>query len=250
MTRTTRGFTLIELLTVIAIMMLIMALAMPNFVAMAKQRKWTSSVSDMQGLIWRARALATNVRKEMSVEFDIRDSVDNGTRMWVESESNLVERLPEMSTLVAQVGPFGVAWILGWWNGEFFNAGGDWNGDQWKGYSDFRWDPQNALPDPYGDNAFQSESIMSLAKGLTIDAKLGQGAFINWDDRGSVKYYGYDKPVTRMGVLLNSIRDIRIATNGALAQSTDPIISIKQVNGTDRKTVSVVRCTGRMITAQ
>ena len=54
-----QGFTLIELLAVVAIIILVMALAMPNFVAMLRGRKWAAAVGNIQGMIWRARALAT-----------------------------------------------------------------------------------------------------------------------------------------------------------------------------------------------
>jgi type II secretory pathway pseudopilin PulG len=250
------GFTLIELLTVIAIMMVVMALALPNFISMARQRMWSSSISDLQGLIWRARAVATGQRKDTSVEFDIRDNDENGTRMWIESESNFIETLPNLVLLQNQLGASGVRWMLGS-QGEFYAAGGNWSG--WDPYT-FTWDPQVAKPEFYGDNAFQSEEVRRMAKGLTVDPAYkdsnGYQTFINWDDRGAVKCYGYDKTVkrtataTKQSWVLTATRDIRIGTNGALVQNMDPVVSIKERRSSERKTVTVVRCTGRVLQTQ
>ena len=60
------GFTMIEMLTVIVIIMVVMALALPDFVHMMKERKWSAAIANIQGMVMRSRALATNVRKDFS----------------------------------------------------------------------------------------------------------------------------------------------------------------------------------------
>lgn len=241
LSRPRAGFTLIELLTVIAIMMLIMGLALPNFIAMTKERRWTTAVGDIQAMIWRARAIATNVRKDISVEFDIRDSADNGTRMWLEAESSLIESLPELGGLINKVGSDGIRGLFA----EFNDSGGD--VDYYGSLGNPPWDPLNSSQTRFGDNSRQSE-VVRLPTGLTIDASSDKSPnFTNWDDSSlstaSHLCYGYDK---RWQDGLLAIRDIRIATNGALVQTREPTICIKMFTGGESRSWTVIRCTGRM----
>ena len=267
-----RAFTLIELLVVIAIIMAIMGMALPNFVAMTKERKWTAAFTDIQGLVWRARALATNARKDMSVEFSCQG--DNGTWMWLESESNLVERLPNLDWLQHNLGGGGaIAWIL---FGEWNAAGGSFKwckyelkcskcGYSWVLYSpaspagdcpncgatdypyvdyasyyyDIRPNPNAPSVSSSGDNARQGE-IIKMGGSLTVDdSSSASPDFINWDAPGSVRVYGWD-----------NYKDLRIATNGALVQTREPTICVRQIDGTERRKWLVVRCTGRLVSTR
>jgi len=267
------GFTLIEMLTVIAIIMLVMAMALPNFVQMMKQRRWTEAIGTVQAMVMRARALATNERKDMAVEFDIQGS--KGTWMWIESEEQILERIPDLDKLQHLLGGGGsIYWIRSLWH----NAGGTdkWGkyeckcrlcGHEWVQYSaprgttvcpgcnDARTGSWPYWPDygtyyydfkltgdpadyKYGDNARQSE-LVKLSGTLTInDAAEVSPNFINWDSEDTVECYGYD-----------AFKDIRIGTNGALVQTLDPVLCIKDMRADDYKRVQVVRCTGRLIPA-
>jgi prepilin-type N-terminal cleavage/methylation domain-containing protein len=258
-----RGFTLIELLTVVAIIILVTAMALPNFVAVMKGQRWSSAVTNVQVMVMRARALAGSVRQDFSVEFDVQD---NGTKLWLESEVNTLERLPNLWDVEHQIGG-GIPLI--YFLGVFSNSGGSYKswryectctkcGYQWVDYTggqacpqcgangwpynpqvasyhyDFAYDPSKTQAYAYGDNAKQSQ-VISLGSHLTIDVA-GSPNFINWDDPKSVECYGWDYT-----------RDIRVSMNGALVQTLDPVICLKDVYTGERKKVKVVRCTGRLV---
>jgi type II secretory pathway pseudopilin PulG len=164
------GFTLIELLTVIGIMMLVMALALPNFSAMMKGQKWTSTISRMQTMIWQARALATNARKDIGLEFDVQD---NGTSMWLESEMPVLERLPDLFNYQLQVDSAvsrgNARWIMyTYWvpSGGDFDSNGAFPNPGY--YYNLTLDPALSSAELYGDNAQQSE-LVHFAYGMTVD---------------------------------------------------------------------------------
>ena len=124
-TTKSRGFTLIELLTVVAIMMLVMGMALPNFIAMMKERKWSTAVGNIQNMIWRARAFATNERCDCSVEMQIDNST---TTMWLESESNVIESIPDYDWLQHHLGGASAVY---WVRSIFYASGGS---DKWCRY--------------------------------------------------------------------------------------------------------------------
>jgi len=229
------GFTLIEMLAVITIIMVVMALALPNFVAMMKERKWGSAISTMQGMVWRARALATNARKDISVEFDIQG--DNGTTMWLESEMNGLERIPDLDYVQNHINNHYAfeTWILS----KIWIPSGGTYGSSGNTYTNFQINYARSKPDQYGDNARQSE-VVKLPSGLTVDDGPSVSPhFMNWDSKASVVKYGEDDH-----------KDIRIGPNGALIQSYDPVICIRQIGGSEYRQVEVVRCTGRLVPAR
>jgi len=103
-------------------------------------------------------------------------------------------------------------------------------------YTNFRINYADSDPTRYGDNARQSE-VVELGHGLTIDdSALRSSHFVSWDAPGSVKRYGED-----------SYKDIRIGPNGALVQSLNPVIAIKQMDSDEFRQVEVIRCTGRLV---
>jgi type II secretory pathway pseudopilin PulG len=231
------AFTMVEMLTVIAIIMVVMALALPNFAAMMKERRWSGAIGNIQGMVWRARALATNARKDMSVEFDIQG--DNGTWMWLESKSNLIEHLPDLNWLVSEYGSIDSLYFLlnEDTHGEWWAAGGTYSGSS-PTYT-FTLHPENAKPEFYGHAAHQSETL-ELGYSLTIDDSPARSPnFVNWDAQASVTRYGWD-----------TTKDIRLGPSGALVQTTDPTLCIRQKQGVESRRVQVVRCTGRVIPAQ
>ncbi len=247
-----RGFTLIELLTVIAIIMMLVALALPNFVAMMKGRRWSGAMQNIQFMVMRARALATNSRSDMSVEFN---TLDNGSTLWIESECGVVETVEDLNILALQLGGGSVCkkalFYLtepSWWiipPGPWFAAGGrDKNpGGVEASFipGDFVYPPhaQAGQPDPQynGDNAKQSE-IVTLSPLITIDPNIAASPhFISYD-----MVVGPSMPYGR-----DDYRDIRVSQNGALVQSIDPEICLKEIRGTERFRITVVRCTGRVM---
>jgi len=85
-----RAFTLIEMLAVIAIIMLVMAMALPNFMAMMEHRRWVAAISSFQNVVRRCRIFAINERRDYAIEFC--EDVDNGTQYFrIEIESALLE---------------------------------------------------------------------------------------------------------------------------------------------------------------
>ena len=275
-----RAFTLIEMLTVIAIIMLVMAMALPNFIQMMKGRKWSAAISNIQGMVMRARALATNARTyqtdpanfasvDFSVEFYVNPNEDNGTTMWLESEVNDIERVPDLWDLQHEIG--GAASIRYFLN-TFRAAGGSYKssitectccvcGHQWSYtsgswqkcpacgksgwryahehasyYYDFQYNPEDAWESSMGDNAKQSEYV-ELGSGITI-ALAKCRFFLNWDAKEAVECYGYD-----------TTRDIRVGVNGALVQSQDPLIVLKEKREPNYRAIQIVKCTGRVIPA-
>jgi len=210
--REIRAFTLIELLTVIGIIVLVLALALPNFVSMMKGRKWEAAISSIQTMVMRARALATNVRKDFSVEFLI--DPDNGTTMWLESEVNAIERIPDLIELQRMVGGWGA---ISDFIQTFVASGGSYDtwyyesrcrvlscGHKWSSYSEaaaktcpkcgatgwefgpeyiqmyynITYDSSRSKTTEYGDNARQSEWV-PLPRRITIDLARSVN-FISW----------------------------------------------------------------------
>ena len=265
------GFTLIELLTVIGIIVLVLALALPNFVSMMRGRRWSAAITNIQTMIMRARSLATNVRKDFSVEFEIDG--DNGTVMWLESEANDIERIPDLWELQHELG--GHEPIDDFVTGAFYDSGGRYKcwatecscvwpgcGHQWTVYSggggsttvcpkchvdwwryrpqketyyyDIEYHPELTKRLEYGDNARQSEWV-PLGHQMTIDLARSR-YFMSWDHPDSVECYGGDL-----------YPDIRIGTNGALVQTVDPVICLMDRDAEERRAVTAVRCTGRVI---
>ena len=243
--RDSPGFTLIELLTVIAIMCMVAALAVPGFVAMMESQKWTTAIDNLQWMIWQARSLASNCRKDVSVEFDI--DAEEGTWMWLESEEQLIERIPDLEELqLATSGGVGyssqasasISWLCTLWT----RAGGTYERENRGGgtydtyYVNFQINQENARAGQFGDNARQTEPVY-LAEGLTIDpSEEASPGFINWDSAQSVVWKGDDE-----------YKDIRIGPSGSLVQSTEPEICIMQIDRGERLMVRVVLCTGRVL---
>lgn len=235
------AFTLIELLTVIAIIMLVMALALPDFVAMMRGRKWSTATANVQAMVMRARALATNVRMDMSVEFGI--SGDNGTMMWLESESNVVETLEDLNVLYARLGGGGsgylaLDYLANSSSGVWYAAGGRRIGNE--SSARFEYHPELTNPAKFGDNARQSEA-QKLSPYITINPSAAASPnFVSWDTAilpdGARRLYGADE-----------YKDIRIGSHGALVQTREPVICLKAIGSNERLPVTVVRCTGRVL---
>jgi len=267
------GFTLIEMLTVITIIMVVMALALPNFVAMMRDRRWSAAIANIQGMVLRARAFATNVRKEFSVEFNIQP--DNGTTMWLESEDNYMEHIPDLNKYQYDHGgisglgdfvdnvfkksggraerltssPWGLQYCFCYACGRIFyvppdstspeicpSCGGVHTIYRFELYVNISYDGSKSDPAYYGDNAKESEDV-PLSRSITIDLTRSR-YFISWDAPSATYPYGRDP-----------YPDIRIGTNGALVETNDPVICLKERHAEERRAVSVVRCTGRLIPA-
>jgi len=232
--RRRRGFTLIELLTVIGILMLVMGLALPNFIEILRNRKWTAAIGSVQNFITRCRAFATNCRTDASVEFDVQG--DNGTRLWLESESNLIETMPDYTTFVNNLrsGTRSGSPEYVFRNSVWAASGGATNGSYNPANTQAVYPYGNTIY--YGDNARQSE-VVWLGSGMTLDVSPGHSPnFVSWDAARIGCPYGKD-----------AWRDVRIGPHGALVASVEPTLCFKQTGAEQRRNFQVIRCTGRLV---
>lgn len=221
-----RGFTIIEMLTVVAIIMLVMALALPNFVEMMRGRKWSAALGNVQLMITRARSFAANARTDAAVEFYV--TLDNNTHaMWIESEVNLIETMPDYSAYCANLEagntshPASYAFSRTTW----YYSGG---------HTDGTYHPDETQAAYNGDNARQS-GILAIGNGMTIDLSRSPD-FISYDAPRNACPYGKD-----------NYPDIRVGQHGALVPSIEPTICLREINQDRRMTYQVVRCTGRLV---
>ena len=219
-------------------MMIVMALALPNFMAMMRGRRWTEAVSNIQVMVMRARALASNARVDMSVEILIED---NGTSLWLESESNVVETLENLNKTFLDLGgggpgEYALQYLWNYETGVWWHAGGRHS----EGGSTWTFDPKLTDPNRNGDNARQSE-IEKLSPAITVDTDpLTSPNFLSWDSTvlatGGTRPYGGDDD-----------RDIRLGPSGALVQTREPTICLKEIGSSAKMKITVVRCTGRIL---
>jgi hypothetical protein len=100
-------------------------------------------------------------------------------------------------------------------------------------YYNITYNPALAQANKLADNTKQSEVIWLHM--ITVD-RARCSNFVSWDDPHSVECYGGDE-----------YPDIRIGTNGALVQTRDPVICLKIRDAEERRWVTVVRCTGRVL---
>ncbi len=221
------GFTLIEMLAVIAIIMMVMALALPNFIELMRGRKWASATGNIQLMITRARAFASNNRVDTSVEFNI--SIDNGTRMWLESEVNQIETMPDIGTFLQFIRDANTSSSADYaFSRTVWLASG--------GHTDGTYHPEDTQSGSNGDNAHQSEEMV-LGIGMTIDTTSNRSPdFVNFDAPRAGCPYGKD-----------NYPDVRVGQHGALLQTADPTLCLKEIGQEKRQSFTVVRCTGRLV---
>ena len=230
------AFTLIEMLVVIAIIMAVMAMALPNFIEMMRGRKWSAAVGNVQFMVARARAFASNSRVDMSVEFDVNS--DNGTQMWLESELNEIERMPssfsDYCAAIAAANKSGDTAAYSFIGTVWAASGGTSGGGYNQANTQASYNYYGTIY--YGDNARQSE-YMVLGNGMTID--LSQ----------SEHFGSYDGPRPNAPYGKDDYSDVRLGINGALVPTQEPKICVKEIGQQKRQSYTVVRCTGRLIKA-
>ncbi len=221
------GFTLIEMMTVIAIIMLLMALTLPNFVEMMRGRKWSASLGNIQLMVTRARSFAANARTDAAVEFAI--NLDNGTRMWVESEVNEIETMPDFSIYVANIRAGNTSG-----SSDYVFTGSVWRASG--GHSDGTYHPEETQAASNGDNAHQTEN-MALGTGMTIDVT----------NNRSPHFESYDRPRPGCPYGKDDYPDVRVGQHGALVPTLEPTICLKEIGQEKRQAFQVIRCTGRLV---
>jgi len=129
------GFTLVELLTVIALIITIAALAVPNFAAMIREHHWTAAIGAMQAAIMRAKAYAVNDEIDYAVEFYTDEY--NVSYLRIEAESAYLEHIPNLEQYLALSDTL-LAMPLGWYH-AFMSRRDAWGPDGnrlWSGMFD------------------------------------------------------------------------------------------------------------------
>ena len=242
-----RAFTLIEMLTVIAIIMLVMAMAVPNFVEMLKHRRWAAAISSLQNVVRRCRSFAINEKRDHSVEICLDD--DNATQYFrIEVESSLLETIPELNTYFQEQCDFYCSRMpLDWYYG-FKSGGGTVLNPPLNSWSQtpntvFQYVGPKYDVDrqPWGvdqrlrDNFLVDEANV-LPHGITIDFEASAN-LVNFDDPPKtirdMPQYGWDYT-----------KDLRFDARGTLVQAVNPEVVLKNRTG-EVVRLQILRSTGR-----
>jgi prepilin-type N-terminal cleavage/methylation domain-containing protein len=243
---TRRAFTLIEMLTVIAIIMLVMAMAVPNFLAMLEHRRWVAAVSAFQNVVRRCRIFAINERRDYSIEFC--EDADNETQYFrIEVESSLLERIPELNAYFRDQCDYEPDRLPVDWRLCFKDAGGTIeNFESWHRRTDTRFiyngpiydvDRQTwGVDERVKDNLCVDDSDV-LPHGIRVDFDASVN-IINYDGLAQslnhVPQYGWDYT-----------KDLRFDARGTLVQTQNPEIVLKDKAG-QMVRLQVLRSTGRI----
>ncbi len=100
--RNSKGFTLIELIIVIAIMGIIAAIAVPNFLSYMANYKLKAAANELYSSMQFARINAVKQNKEWAVVFDTVNGIyyvcsDNGDGNWATTGDNIKEKTITLS---------------------------------------------------------------------------------------------------------------------------------------------------------
>ena len=132
------GFTLVELLTVVALIILIVALAVPNFASMLRQQRWSAAVASLQAAILRTKTYCITDRRDHAVEF-CKDE-DGTYYIRIEAESAFLEHVPNLQIYNSLAGDF--QHIPEGWRESFMARRDAWGADGKRLYSgviDVKW---------------------------------------------------------------------------------------------------------------
>ena len=243
---TRRAFTLIEMLTVIAIIMLVMAMALPNFISMMEHRRWVAAISAFENVVRRCRIFAINERRDYSIEFC--EDADNGVQYFrIEVESPLLERIPELNAYFASQCDYEPDRLPVDWRLTFEAGGGvvtDYYG--WKRCPSAVFSYNGPVYDvdrqPWGvDQRIRDNLLVDDTDVLPHGIRIDFDASVNVDNfdcqaqtTTHVPQYGWD--------LTN---DLRFDARGTLVQTQNPEIVLKDKAGQIVR-LQVLRSTGRI----
>ncbi len=254
-----RGMTLIELLTVIAIIMAIMALAIPNFAGMLRAQKWSAATSALQNALLRCRTLAVTERRDHSLEF--RTNADNSAQYFrLEVESAVLESLPNMEEYLHVTCNHNYFELPMDWVGVFVSGGGVQTGESY--YSDGR-NVHFSYPAPlpkYDVSRQDWRAPNEIKDNLRVDENIFLPYNIMIDYTRSLHLMNYDKPPSGTSDMpqygWDYTKDLRFNMTGTLVQAQNPEIVLKLLqyaNRTpevvlERMRLQVLRSTARLRT--
>ncbi len=252
-----RGMTLIELLIVIAIIITIMAMAVPNFGTMMRSQKWSAASTSLQNTLLRIQTMAVTDRRDYSAEFCT--SADNSSQYFrLEVESAALESIPEMNnylhvTLQNHYYNVPIDWL-----GIFCSGGGVQNGSA-------SWDDGSPVSYSYTGprydvNSQDWRSPNQIKDNLKVDDNVYLPYSIRIDVDCSTNLINYDKPPLSASDMpqygWDYTKDLRFNMNGMLVQSQNPEVMLKMVEFTrtashqevvlERMRLQIMRSTGRV----
>ena len=249
------GMTIIELLTVIAIIVAIVALAVPNFSSMVRSQRWAAATASVQNVLYRCQSFAVNSRRDQAIE--ICTHVDNSAQYFrIETESALLESIPELNNYFRLHCEYYYMRLPQDWVRTFQNGGGEVNNPheqpwppEWEvqshdtsfEYEGPRYDVDRASVDHPGsprtqDNLKVDDHIW-LPHSITVD--FGASKFLtNYDkppeSANDVPQYGWDET-----------EDLRFNVIGVLVQAQNPEIVLKDTMG-EHMRLQILRSTVRV----
>jgi hypothetical protein len=236
-------------LAVVAILMLVMALALPNFAGMIRSQKWASASSALQNCLFRTQSFALNDRYDYSIEFC---ESDQGLQYFrIEAESALLESMPEL-TSYNQVQCNGYyMWMPNDWMAAFEAGGGKVEGlptSPWMRSDStvFRYngpiydiDRGNWRSTHWIKDNLKVDDHIFLPQGIKVELEKSKN-LINYDKRPHIMMdtpqYGWD-----------DTRDLRFNIAGVLIQAKNPdVVLANSLTPPEYLRLQVLRSTARV----
>jgi type II secretory pathway pseudopilin PulG len=241
------GMTLIELLSVIAIIMVIVALAVPNFSTMLRSQRWASAATALQNAIQRCQTFAVNGHQDHAIEFCT--CPDNSAQYFrIEVESALLESIPELNAYYRNQADMLEVRLPRDWKQAFVAAGGTTENDS----TDYIVNPNlvfNYTGPRYDVNGTGYQLPFRIKDNLKVDEEIYLPHSIKVDFAASTHLINYDKPPqTTLDMPYygwDYTKDLRFNMTGTLVQAQNPEIVLVNTIG-EHMRLQVLRSTGRV----
>ena len=249
------GFTLIELLTVIGIIILVAALALPSFSGILRGHRWAAATTALQTALLRCQAFAMNERRDHAIEF----CVDNQTSrqyLRIETESELLESIPELNSYyIDQCKCFYMRLPQDWV--RTFKCGGGVVTNPW---GEVPWPPEWEEASPKTRFEYTGPRLNVDAEdpdhpgprtkdNLMVDDHIRLPYSITLDETMSTYLANYDKRPTSLKDMpqygWDDSYDLRFNMMGVLVQNKNPEIVLMNGIG-ERVRLQVMRSTARV----
>ena len=256
------GFTLIEMLTVIAIILVVAALALPNFWEMIRQQRWNAASSAFQIALMRCRSWAISERRDHSVELCISPDDNEQQYLRIEVESSLLESIAELNSYFKDQCNYYYMRLPVDWLGAFVAGGGtvqNYAAHPWGQYPDMRFvysgpvvvGPGATAPAPGWRTASGGDWRINeqIRDNLLVDDEifLPHGILVNYAK--STNLMNFDAPPTTENCLpqygWDYTKDLRFDQRGTLVQAKNPEIVLEDRAG-EMIQFQVLRSTGRI----
>ena len=249
------GMTLIELLAVIGIIVVVLALTLPNFSSMMRSHRWASARGALQNALLRCRTHAINSRRDHAIE--ICTHADNSCQYFrIETESALLESLPELNSYFANYCHYYYMRLPQDWIRAFRNGGG-----VVKNPGTQPWPPEWEVTSP--DTSFEYEGPKldvdqasddqpgspRTQDNLKVDDHIFLPHAIRVDGTASKRVVNYDKPPQTVDDTpqygWDETPDLRFNMAGVLVQAQNPEIVLVDKSG-EHMRLQILRNTARV----